>query len=360
MNFFKIFSEPLSWIMGFFYNIFENIPFNYTITLVVFTIVIKSLLFPLSIKQQKSTAKMAAFQPKIKAIQKKYGTNKQKIQEETVKLYTEEGYSPLSGCLPMLIQFPILFGLIYLIYEPLTYILNFSKDIISKAIPIAEQILGSSLATDYTAEISIINAFKMDPTAFSTLGSEFVDKISKIDLNLFGINLGQIPVLDFTSFAAITLMIIPFLSGLSSLLVSYISMKSNARATGNEIQGFTKGMILVMPVFSLIISFQFPIGVSFYWILSNLLMIIQTLVLNKIWNPKKLAEDAKIQLELNKKNKKSQSKQLQDVINIDTIEEKEKKFTQKELNKKRLAEARRLDAEKYGEDYLEVNDKDLK
>ncbi len=360
MTIFKFFSEPLSWIMGFFYNIFESVPFNYTITLIVFTIIIKALLFPLSIKQQKSTAKMAVFQPKIKELQKKYANNKQKLQEETMKLYTEEGYSPLSGCLPLLLQFPILFGLIYLIYEPLTYILRFSSDIINNAIPIAEKVLNTSLTLqngihNSTAQISVINAFHQDPSAFSTLGTEFVEKISKFDLNFFGINLGSIPTLEFTSLAAILLMIIPILSGVSSFIVSYFSMKFNSRATGNEIQGFTKGMLFIMPIFSLIISFQFPVGVSFYWILSNILMLVQTIILNKIWDPKELVEKAKQQ----DKSKKSKNKNVNytnlsnDNKSYDNEENQKESISQKELNKNKLSDARKRYAEKYGEEYIE-------
>lgn len=355
---FKIFSEPLSWIMSFIYNIFESIPFNYTITLIIFTIVIKTVLFPLSIKQQKATSKMAAFQPKIKELQKKYGTNKQKLQEETMKLYNKEGYNPLSGCLPLLLQFPILFGLIYLIYEPLTYILRFSTEVINKAIPIAEKVLNTTLfyengSLNTTAQITVINAYNQDPSAFASLGTEFVDKISKIDLNLFGINLGDIPVFEFTSLAAVLLMIIPLLSGLSSFFVSYISMKINSKNTGNEIQGFTKGMMLIMPLFSLVISFQFPVGVSFYWILSNILMLVQTLILNKIWNPKALAEKA----EKDKKNivvedSSDSQKSLDSGDNVeDKTLSKEEVLSQKELNRKKLADARKKLAEKYNEEF---------
>lgn len=364
---FKLFSEPLSWIMSFIYNIFEAIPFNYTVTLIIFTIIIKAALFPLSIKQQKSTAKMASFQPKIKALQKKYSNNRQKLQEETMKLYSEEGFSPFSGCLPLLLQFPILFGLIYLVYEPLTYVLRFSSDLISRAIPIAEKILNMPLMYDNgsattTAQISVINAFNIDPSAFSDLGSEFIDKISRIDLTLFGINLGDIPSLDFTSISAILLMIIPILSGLSSFFVSYLSMKINSKSTGNEIQGFTKGMLLIMPIFSLIISFQFPVGVSFYWILSNILMLVQTIILNKVWSPKIIAQ----KIEIEKNNIKSSNKK--DLVLIKDSNDKNddldndrknNSILQKDLDRKKLSEARKRDAKKYGETFIEVTDDDL-
>lgn len=107
MNFiYELFGTPLGWIMWLLYAVIKN----YGICLILFTVLIKAALFPLSIKQQKSSAKMAVFTPKMTEIQKKYANNKQKQQEEMMKFYEEHGYNPMSGCLPLFIQFPILFG----------------------------------------------------------------------------------------------------------------------------------------------------------------------------------------------------------------------------------------------------------
>ena len=101
----KIFGWPLGFVMLGCYLLTGN---NYALAITVFTIITKLALIPLSVKQQKEQAKMAIFQPKLKRIQEKYGNNKERYNEEIQKLYTEEGYNHMSGCLPSLIQFPIL------------------------------------------------------------------------------------------------------------------------------------------------------------------------------------------------------------------------------------------------------------
>ena len=104
---FNIIAVPLGWVMKIIYEVVKN----YGLTIILFTLVTKILMFPLAIKQKKSTIKMAAFQPMIAEIQKKYATDKVKQQEEMARLQQEHGFSMTSGCLPLLIQMPILFGL---------------------------------------------------------------------------------------------------------------------------------------------------------------------------------------------------------------------------------------------------------
>ena len=115
---------PLGYILGFIYE-FVN---SYGWALILFTLAVKLLLLPLSLKQQRSTTKMQLVQPKLMELQKKYENDKNKLSEETMKLYKEYNISPMGGCLPMLIQLPILFGLYRVIYQPVTYMLHYSAD----------------------------------------------------------------------------------------------------------------------------------------------------------------------------------------------------------------------------------------
>ena len=126
---FKFIEIPLGGILYFCYMFFKN----YGLALILFTLIIKILLLPLAVKQQKNTAHMASVSPKLEKIKKKYGNDKQKYQEEQMKIYSEEGVNPMASCLPLLIQMPILFGLIYVVYAPLTYILRFSESTINAA-----------------------------------------------------------------------------------------------------------------------------------------------------------------------------------------------------------------------------------
>ena len=170
----KIFGWPLGFIMLGCYMITGN---NYALAITVFTFATKLALLPLSIKQQKEQAKMAIFQPKLQNIQKKYGNNKERYNEEIQKLYTEEGYNPMSGCLPALIQFPILFGVIDVVYKPIYHILRVSNDVINEMVAIAEMAGHEFAKNSYYTQINLLKIVKEDPELFSAMDPEMIGKI---------------------------------------------------------------------------------------------------------------------------------------------------------------------------------------
>ncbi len=351
----QIFGYPLGWIMYAIYFVVRN----YGVALILFTLLTKILMFPLAVKQQKSTARMAAFQPKMEKLRQKYGNNKQKYQEEMAKLYTEEGYNPMSGCLPLLIQFPILFGLIDVVYRPLTHIARMSSEMLESAKLIAEKVLGSALPSGQS-ELYVLKAFQQDPTQFSQLGDSIVGKLQSIDMNFLGLDFGATPTWAFN-----LLLLIPILSGLTSLALSFYSMhisKKNALSVqAQQMNGMSKGMMIVMPLMSFFIAFSVPAGVGFYWMVSNVFGILQAFLLNKLYNPKVLAQ--KIQEEMEEAKKKKKTIVVEEVVQDEDGDQetltKEQMLSQKEINRRRLAEARKRDAEKYGEEYVEVTDDDL-
>lgn len=383
----EIFGYPLGFIMWLCYIVVRN----YAVALLLFTIITKLALFPLSLKQQKSMVKMKLFQPKVEELQKKYAKNKEKLNEETMKLYQEEGYNPMSGCLPSLIQFPLLFGMIDVVYRPLTHIAHLSKDLINQAMEIVTSLGLAGNANSYYKEINIMSAVRDNPGAFSAMGQEFMDKVSGINLSFFGLDLTAIP-----TFAWNAILIIPILSGLTSLLFSLLSMRQNKKMDGDKPQaggGMMKAMMLFMPIMSFWFAFSFPMGVSLYWLFSNVLMIVQQLVMNKIFDPEKEAEKMRQKLEEEKEKKrlerlearknvkklsdtgfqgalkKAVSTRLTEEGSGDEIEQDEeevspeviqKALSAKEINRAKLAAARKRDAEKYGEEYVDVTDDDLK
>lgn len=385
----QLFGTPLGWIMWLFYKVIPN----YGIVLILFTVLIKAALFPLSIKQQKSSAKMSVFQPKIAEIQKKYANNKQKQQEEMMKLYEAHGYNPMSGCLPLLIQFPILFGIIDVVYNPLTHILRIPKDTINAAVEILKtnyEALGQMVGQQ---QLQIVSEMQNPEHAqwFASLGADFVEKVSNFDYTLFGLDLGQVPTWGLN-----WLLLVPLLSGATSLLVSVLSMKMNP-ATQQQTGGMMKFMMYGMPLMSVWIAFSVPVGVGIYWIVSNILSGVQSVLLHKLYNPEKFKaeyeekmrqEEEKRRLEREKRRqrklergeelsdddldeeelsrKKEQERKAKRTSARTEEEEKaarekaeEEYISAKEMNRRRLAEARRQDAEKYGEEYVEVTDKDL-
>lgn len=299
-----VISRPLGYILYWCYFITRN----YGLSLVLFTLVTRLLLWPLAVKQQKSSAEMLRMQPKMAAIQKKYAKDKQKLQEEQMKLYQEEGYNPMGGCLPMLIQLPILWGLFNVIYKPYTYILGYSSDTIKQIVTALKEPL-----------IKVANgAFGKDPTIATMVGNQRVEiflaglipknmdiigsmlpKVPfNLDFNFLGLNLTKQP--DFAS----VYILIPIICYATSLISTWMSMKMNQMNQGGGAAGMNKSMIIIMPFVSAFFSLSVPSGVGLYWIITNLFMMVQVVLLNKFYNPKVLAEKAEIRAEERKAKKR--------------------------------------------------------
>ena len=343
-----ILATPLGWVMRLIYNIIQN----YGLTIIVFTLLVKLILLPFAIKQQKSSAKMSVVQPQMLEIQKKYAKNQQKMNEELAALYAREGYNPTSGCLTLFIQFPIIMGLYNVIYRPLTHVLGISSEVITKATEIATA-MGVLPEKVYSAEPFVITALQNDPAAFSELGTEVVSKIQSLDLMFLGINLGDTP-----SFALNLLLLIPIMSFASNMLMTFLSAR-NMDTAGNPGMGGMKATLYMMPFLSAWICFSVPAGVGLYWTVSSLLSIVQMLVLNKVYNPKEMAAKAKAESERRLAEEKEAKAKAREAAKAGEADAKNKALNQKELNRQKLAEARRRDAEKYGEVYVEVTDKDI-
>ncbi len=356
MNFIsELFGYPLGWIMWLCYKVVTN----YGVALIIFTLVAKLLMLPMAIKQQKSMIKMQLIKPKLDEIQKKYSKDPQKQQEATMELYKKEGYSPFSGCLPLLIQFPILLGLINVIYNPLTHIVRLPADVITKATEILTSL--EIKTSTYSPQIGVISAINGgEAEAFAELGADVIEKIQNFDLTFLGMNLGAVPGWAFP------LILIPIISGLTSLGLSLFSQKTGTAAAeaGTQQQGggMMKGMMYIMPLISLIFTTQVPIGVGLYWIFSNVFSFLQTIFLHKKFNVRKIVEQMRLEEEEQKRIQKEKKAELQKKIAEGaelSKEEKAQTMTAKEINRQKLAEARRRDAEKYGEEYVEVTDEDL-
>ncbi len=354
-----IFGWPLGFIMMGVYLVSGN---KYALALTLFTLVIKILLLPLSIKQQKEQAKMAVFQPKLQAIQKKYGNNRERYNEEVQKLYTEEGYNPMSGCLPALIQFPILFGVIDVVYKPLYHILRMSNDLIEEMVAVAKE-AGHTFTGAYYDQIQLIEAVRKDKELFAAFDAETVQKIADFDMNLFGINLGETPQFALTYEGGFNwYLLIPLACVVFQFAQTIFMQRSNPQQQG---AGAMNIMLYIMPLFSAYIAFIVPAGVGFYWALSAVAQMIQTVVFHFVLNPKKMA--AQMEAEIAAEAEAKRQKRIEARERLKELQRaKDEKYarnddpTQKEINRKKLAEARRRDAEKYGEEYIEVTDDDLK
>lgn len=288
-------------IFGFIFRIFFGLVKNYGLALLIFTIFTRLILLPSTIKQQKASAKTMRLQPKLRRIREKYQDynpqeRQQKIQQETSALYQREGTSPMGGgCLPLLIQFPILFGLYGVIREPLSYVLNFSKDTlnaISAATGISPIYGSKSGYNQFAALSSIKNKLAEGVTEFDGVSAEIIEQIESFNFKILGIDLGLIPkdifaAKDF-SLAGILVIAVPVIAGLSQLLTSLLSQMRQKKANPNmENQQMMGCMLFGMPLFSVWIAWSLPVGMGMYWILSGVVAFIQTLILGNIYAPRK-------------------------------------------------------------------------
>ncbi len=277
--------------------IYQNLSFqNYGLAIILFTVFIKLLLLPLTIKQSKSTAKMQEIQPAIQEIQRKYKNDKNKLNEEMMKVYAENKYNPASGCLPTLVQLPILFSLIYVVGKPLTYMLGYSPDQIANEISIfSEQIKNGLINADlvvkgFYEQISIVKFNKI------------------IDMKFLGLDLSIVPkwqpqiIFGPESSTYLPLLILPILSFASTILSTKLMMMSTAKrnegnnsnkeASQDAAMAMQKNMMFIGPMMTLLVSFQFPAGLGLYWCAGNIFQIIQQLYLNKyIINKKEVKEN---------------------------------------------------------------------
>ena len=299
-----VITNPLGYILYGCYYVTRN----YGLAILLFTLVTRVLLFPLAIKQQKSSAEMMRLQPKLTALTKKYGKDKQKLQEEQMKLYSDEGYNPFGGCLPLLIQMPILIALYNVIYQPYTYMIHLSQSTIralvtavkSGVIAASGKAFTSSATVDAimknrSNEIFLAHALKGHQDIFAQITHISLN----IDFNFLGLDLTQNPDMHKINI----LILIPIICYLTSLLSSWMSMKITQmpqQPGSPNVSGMNKSMIVIMPLISAFISLTVPAGVGFYWICTNVFMILQVLILNKFYNTQKLAELAEIEAQKRK------------------------------------------------------------
>lgn len=502
---YSLIGTPLGYIL---YFIYKFICSNVGVAILIFTFIVKAALLPISIKQQKNSAKSAIFQPKVAEIQKKYKNNQQKMQEELAKLQAQ-GYKPMSGCGSMLLSFLILFGVIDVVYKPLTHIMHMNGDSINAVVEESYNVeLTSVIVNEYTKSPEDVEKLNekdkikhedilrdsaklvdyynthclkdgesaVDLTVFNTLDTATVNVIEKSikaaiseaysqdksnaqlantdlyritdeekaaldamaseeekspyrlehsfssnfitvlnnvqmhygayratgddtvtfqattnmqrelyalncfgtetekyicknayseaavrpevraeleelydNLNFIGIKLGVVPKDDM----GFPMILIPIVSFLMSLLQAFVSnrmmTKSNPEAAAA--MGPMKVTMYIMPLMSLWIAFTVPAGAGFYWTISYVFGIIQTILLNKLYDPAKLRAQAVAEFEA--KHEKTVNVEAVKVINEDG---KEEILSQKEINRRKLAEARKADALKYGEEYHDDDD----
>ena len=381
MNFINsILGFPLGWLMWLCYALFSialGIPHSYLLTLIVFTLITKAIFFPLQIKQQKMSVKMAYYQPQIAEIQKKYANDREKMQEKMMEFQEKEGIGMTAGCLPMLIQFGLLFGVIDVVYKPLTHILHLdyfwqNNSIIHQFIAAVNGVTAGTFdPRSYYVQLDIIRELKnYQPGASAAidagvkvLGSQNLANIQTFadSMNLGSLDMSAVPYTFGQEFHWSWLLLIPLLAGVAALVTTILTQKMNpaSQAQGNQGGGCMKVMLYIMPLMSLFIALTVPAGVGVYWIISNLASLLSTYVLQKMYNPEKY----RAQLEAEQAARRAKEKKKHTIVVEEThtdqksgeqvVEEKKVVLSNKEAERRIIAEARRRMAEKYGDELPE-------
>ncbi len=323
---------PLGYVMEFIYKFLVS---DYGLSLVLFTVLLRVAMFPLRVKQQKSTARMAAYQPMIQEIQKKYAKDQKRQQEELMRLQQEYGYSPTAGCLPMLLNFLVLFGIIEVVYRPLTYILHIPADVIT---PIAE--LLNVNVSNYTLQSNIISAVVSGNQEVMAALGEYLPAVQEFHVTWGGLNLVAMPTISLEGWMTL---IFPVLSILTMVASQLIIQKTS----GQELQGSMKYMPWMMSAMFIFIGFTVPVGFSLYYTVSNLLMVIESLLAKKIYDPEKMKAQLAAEIEEKRKAKKAKKK-----VTVKTEDggKMEKEVSESELASLRLQRAREIDAERYADE----------
>lgn len=247
-------TQPLGYIIKVIYELFGN---NYGVSIIMFTILVRVLLLPLSIKQHKAMAKTQKIAPLTAELQRKYKNDKEKLNQEMVKIYQKNNINPLGGCLPLLIQFPILIGIIQVIYRPITYILK------QDATALAAKLPGIVTQKSSLVEIAVAKSLNL------------------INFNFMGIDLSAMPKDDPFN---IIIWIIPLLA----TAATYLSGKFTQAAAGNsnmpqndQAQQMNKSMTTVMPIMTLFFTYTLPVAAALYWFISSAIQTLQQVLLNK-------------------------------------------------------------------------------
>ena len=274
----------ISSIFGYLLNALYTVFNNYGIAIIIFSVILRIILIPITVKQQKSLKKSAKLQEEMKEIQRKYKNNPEKLNQETIDLYKREKLSPFAGCFSSIIQLVIILSVFWLVSQPLTYMIKVDSNILNEYNERLEQ--DGSQAT--YREIEIINRY----------GSQ--DERINLNMDFLGLDLSKVPSNNLNDWRVY---IIPLLYVISSVLSIKITNYNNSKkkkknepkaitdGTDTEVkseepseleamEAMNKNMMYMLPLMSVFIAFIAPLGLALYWFISNVLVIIEKLIID--------------------------------------------------------------------------------
>ena len=279
-------------IFGYILNIINNFVGNYGLAIILFTVIVKLVMLPLSIKQQKAMKKNNKIQKQIKVLQFKYKNDPEKLNREMMELYKKENMSPFSGCLSSIAQFILLISIFYMVRFPLTYMERIDKAQIDTYVQQMKDD-GMTVSQAYS-EIDIVRELDYLKEKFPE--DENLHKIN-LNMNFCGLDLSKIPQQNLGDWTVYIIPILYIISTFISMRITtsmqnskkkddVIDITENKEEERNEMEDAmaqsNKMMSWMMPIMSVSISLVAPLGLALYWLVNNILMICERLILDKV------------------------------------------------------------------------------
>lgn len=341
----QVFGTFLLWL----YHICGN---SYALALIVFTLLTKLVLFPLSYKGKKGMMQMNTMQAEMARLQKQYGNNRVKYNEEVQKLYEREGVNPMSGCLWSFLPLPILMGLYYIIRRPMLYMMHLTTDQISAAIS-AVQKLGYAISSNAAyQEMEVSGLMNGHPDVLAAVQNAVGDAASKLEVinfNFLGLDLSQIPKLKFwengISWNSVGLFLIPIVVTVLNIAYSKLSQKTNnfnknQNGSGNaSVDRTNKMMLIVMPLMYLWFGYIMPAGMCVYMAFNAIFMAIQEIICARLLRGKYAEMEAARQKRLEEEKEKERQHKAEIAARraAEAEERKKNKGKKKPANPKKTA-----------------------
>lgn len=293
---FEFFASIFGYVLNFIYQLVNN----YGLAMILFTLVIKLLMLPLSIKQQRMLKKNAKMQEKMKVLQFKYKSDPEKLNQEMMSLYKTENMSPFSGCLSTILQFILLISIFYMVRSPLTFMKKVDTNTINSYVEQIKQ-EGKSVSAAYP-EIDLIR--EVDYLKEKNPEDGQVEKLG-INMEFLGLDLSKIPQQNLADWTVYIIPVLYILSTFVSMKITTSMQAGQKKKKEQEVIDITekkeenkeetpaeeefdamaqtnKMMSWMMPIMSVSISLVAPLGLALYWLVNNIAMIVERLVLNKL------------------------------------------------------------------------------
>lgn len=266
------------YILNFLYDFFNN----YGIAIIMFSLLLRFILLPLTIKQQKNMQKSLKMQDKLREIQFKYKNDQERLTQETMNLYKQENLSPFSGCLSFIIQFLVIVSVFLMVRSPLTYMKKIDNNVLDNYVT---KLREEGSKNDAYQEISIIQKY----------GD--MDERLNINMDFLGIDLSMVPSNNLGDFRTYIIPLLYVVSSIISIKITTTSQSKtqnqvirsesgeNAEESNNEldsVQQMNKSMSYMMPILSISIAIVAPLGLALYWLVSNILMTVERLIIDKV------------------------------------------------------------------------------